>query len=507
MQACLSARSSSMSMSMFSIFTRRLKGSPHSFTSLGWSSSSSSITPFNSQRTFTTDSSSSSSSTAAATAIASQIDTPTKPKVLVISGPTGIGKSEIGIRMAQLLGGEIVSADSVQVYRRLNIGSNKGAMDRVPHHLFDILDFNDTFNVKSYLELAINAIDDIIARGRIPILVGGCGFYIHSVLNGINKTPLEGNIERGTLESIEARLRAENNWFRVASILKEIDPESAQTISRNDYRRMAKSFYVYAQTGTKYSEYKKIHDKSYDSNKYDFRAFHITARRDAVMHMLNYRCELMIQNGFIKEVVELLLDGLSPQSQVSNSIGYSQCINILLTPMEITMLDTINFLIEFQAQTRTYSRRQSIWFKKCKATRWLEMSPLPQEFSQFTQGTTLPKRSTLDVMLEQFYMDENTFANARNVEAEEMLKHMTRDQKKMCKETLHKFQLFTSENSFLPLRKVIMAGRSLLHKNRPELFGPELNPHLISEQKRKQQELLHSQLSGGADDSGEHIRQ
>ncbi|EFA79251.1 putative isopentenyltransferase [Heterostelium album PN500] len=281
--------------------------------------------------------SSSSSSTLLSNSISSMTDSSSmelKKKVMIISGATGIGKSAMALQLAKNLGGEIVCADSVQIYKHLNIGSNKGRIDEVPHHLFDILELNDDFNVKQYHELAMNAINDILARGKIPIVVGGCGFYIDSLINGINDYPIHIEEERNTLAMIEERLRAENNWYRVATILKDIDPESATTINRNDYKRLAKSFYIYSQTGLKYSDFKKQRREVNDS--YDFRSFYLTTRRDSLMHILNHRCELMIQNGLIKEVVEVLLNGLSPHSQVSRSIGYKQCINILLTPMNAT---------------------------------------------------------------------------------------------------------------------------------------------------------------------------
>ncbi|EGG17556.1 putative isopentenyltransferase [Cavenderia fasciculata] len=337
--------------------------------------------------------------------------TSSRPKVMVIAGPTGIGKSRIGIEIAKQIGGEIISADSIQVYKNM------------------------------------------------------------------------------------------------LSVLREIDPESADSLTRNDYRRMAKSFYVYSQTGQKYSSFKK-RDPGPAETLYDFRSFYVTTRRDFLMFLLNYRCEWMIQDGLVKEVVDLLLNGMSPSDAAARSIGYRQCVEALLTPMDtpISKDHATNFLNDFMSSTRAYSKRQAIWFRKCERTQWVNLSPLPEEsLSIFNGGQDLsswnpksknsvptgwspisPPSPTLSTVehsssssssSKQFNQTPEGFESAINTEESEALKTNSKQLLKVCKETKHEYLLF-NQSTILPLAKLIRSGRQYIYEARPELFTPQLNPHL-----------------------------
>ena len=227
-----------------------------------------------------------------------------KQKLVVITGPTAVGKTKLSIRLAKSIGGEIISADSMQVYKYMNIGTDKISpekMDGVKHHLIDFLDPHEDFNVFVFQDLVEKAIGDIASRGKVPIIVGGTGFYIQAVLYDIDFTETdEDDSYRHELEK-----RAVNEGVHeLHEELAAIDPESAEAIHENNVRRVIRALEYYQKTGKKISEHnREQHERT---SPYDFRYFVLTDDREVLYNRIDARVDQMIEEGLEAEVKELM---------------------------------------------------------------------------------------------------------------------------------------------------------------------------------------------------------
>ncbi|KYR00887.1 putative isopentenyltransferase [Tieghemostelium lacteum] len=405
------------------------------------------------------------------------------PKIIVLAGSTGVGKTKISIDIAKAIGGEIICADSVQVYKDCTIGSNKVTAEErnnVPHHLMDIAELKESYNVKKYFHDASIAIRQVLSRGNVPIIVGGCGFYIQSLLRGIpQEAPIDDN-DRIQIPKFEEYLKTKGWDYTIEKLYKE-DPESAKLIQRNDFRRAAKSLYIVSNKGFKFSSLLEK-DKISIADKYDFRAFYITAPKTYLFDALNYRCEEMITKGLIKEVAELLGKGLTKNDYPSQSIGYRETIEILTRPLsqKLTIADVKAYLSEFQSSNRNYSRRQSTWFKRLPEVQWVNGNPLPytgiiSKASWFTNpdvsklNITLPYWETIETtndIMNRFNKTRDRFEKDRDLELEKLLK-MTDEHSSRY---VHTNMIFKGENELSKLLFLIENARSHLSKIKPELF-------------------------------------
>ncbi len=274
-------------------------------------------------------------------------------KVLIICGPTASSKSALAIECAKRLNSEIISADSLYIYKKLNIGTAKPTseeMDAIVHHLIDVVEPSESFSVGQYRELAEPIVKKLLKQGKIPIICGGTGFYINSLIFDLSYGKVAANI------------KAREKYFELAdkygnayvySILREKDPDSAKTIHQNDLKRVVRALEIY-ETGVKKSEI--IDDLK---PKYDYRAYTVGYSRDVLYDRINKRVDLMIENGLINEVASLLNSGLSLDNQCMQGIGYKEVVAYL---NNVIIIEELRELIKLN--TRHYAKRQQTFFKK-----------------------------------------------------------------------------------------------------------------------------------------------
>ncbi|MDB2614064.1 tRNA (adenosine(37)-N6)-dimethylallyltransferase MiaA, partial [Chlamydiales bacterium] len=244
-----------------------------------------------------------------------------RKKVIVISGPTGVGKSEMAMQLADKIGGEIISCDSMQIYRGMNIGTAKPPLEdqlNIPHHLIDICDLNEEFNVVSFYKEALFACQKVHERDNIPILVGGSGFYIHTFLYGPPSGPPPNKALREKLEKEMDKEGPEVMYQR----LKCFDPEYAATITIHDRHKIVRAMEIIEQT------HKKVSDISWKKKnrplKFDFRCWFFNRPRESLYHRINKRCDKMVKRGLLQEINLLKKQGLLENRLARQSIGYKQ---------------------------------------------------------------------------------------------------------------------------------------------------------------------------------------
>ncbi|MBS0656010.1 MAG: tRNA (adenosine(37)-N6)-dimethylallyltransferase MiaA, partial [Verrucomicrobia bacterium] len=242
-------------------------------------------------------------------------------RVIVIAGPTGVGKTALSLRLAERIGGEIISADSMQVYRGLDIGTAKATKEereRIPHHLIDIRDISEPFNVKDFHQEATLACQDILSRGKIPIVVGGTGFYIHAFLYGPPAGP-------GSDSLIREQLRIEEERFGIELLydkLMLLDPIYGASICKNDKHKILRALEIIEISG------KKVSDFAWKDREavpfFDCRCWFIFMPRELLYQRLEKRCEEMLAQGLLDEVLRLDRAGVRNFRTVSQAIGYRQ---------------------------------------------------------------------------------------------------------------------------------------------------------------------------------------
>ncbi|MBN2478914.1 MAG: tRNA (adenosine(37)-N6)-dimethylallyltransferase MiaA [Parachlamydiales bacterium] len=297
-----------------------------------------------------------------------------KKKVIVIAGPTGVGKTEISLSIAKILDGEIISADSMQVYKDMDIGTAKVSQEdrkKVLHHLIDIKNIQESFNVADYFRYAHAACRQIILKNKVPIVVGGSGFYIHAFLYGPPLGPPSNKNIRDQLEEKLRDLGPEILYER----LQMLDPEYAKTITEKDKHKIVRALEIMTITQKKVSEIPK--PKVKESDLYNYRLWFLHYPKEEIYKMVNARCDEMIENGFIQEVEKLQKQGLENNSSCSNAIGYRQCLKYLNSSR--TEEDMISFIHEFKKASRKFVKRQFTWFKKEPHFRWLNLEEIGKE--------------------------------------------------------------------------------------------------------------------------------
>jgi len=297
-----------------------------------------------------------------------------KKKVIVIAGPTGVGKTQISLRIAKVSGGEIVSADSMQVYRGMDIGTAKVSTDemmQVPHHLIDVRDISQTFNVKDFYDEAMTAIKGIIVRGHVPIVVGGTGFYTHALIYGPPSGPPSVPEVRSRLE----REMDEQGSLALFDRLRHLDPEYAGTITQRDRHKIIRALEIITLTNQKVSHFVK--GAAGDHENYDFRCWFLHLPKELLYARINQRCDEMIAKGFVDEVKRLEKQGLRLNTSASQAIGYRQCLEYLAKTETKENFDY--FVDDFKRASRRYAKRQFTWFKKEPLFRWLDLDTTTTE--------------------------------------------------------------------------------------------------------------------------------
>lgn len=297
-----------------------------------------------------------------------------KKRILVVAGPTAAGKTSLSLSLAQTIGGEIISADSMQVYRGMDIGTAKAAPEErslIAHHLIDICDIEMPFNVAEFYKHAQSAFREIITRENVPIVVGGSGFYIHALLYGPPAGPPSVPEIREQLERQMRDLGPEVLYER----LQMFDPDYAATISEQDRHKIIRGLEIMALSDKRVSDFPKA-DKLQEQ-EYDFRCWFIYYPRERLYSRIEMRCDEMIRKGFLDEVKELESKGLRQNPSASQAIGYRQALAFLDGPQ--TDKDRQDFIAEFKKASRHYSKRQFTWFRKEPLFRWLNIDEHPPE--------------------------------------------------------------------------------------------------------------------------------
>jgi len=286
-----------------------------------------------------------------------------KPPVF-IAGPTAVGKSEIALRLAEQLDGEIISADSMQVYRGLDIGTAKPSpaeRARVPYHLIDICDLTENFDAAQFIRLAQKAVEEIQSRNKIPIFCGGTGLYFKAFLSGIGEAP-------GT----NPELRAELEAAAFESLLKELherDPAAYEKIDKQNPRRVVRAVEVIRLTGKKFSEQRAEWKPEARSQKPD-KFFAFTRQPEDLHERINARVDAMFARGLVAETEELLKRGLEQNKTAMQAIGYRQVTEHLRG--ERNLAETIELV---KSRTRQFAKRQLTWFRRQIDAEWIELKP------------------------------------------------------------------------------------------------------------------------------------
>ena len=309
-------------------------------------------------------------------------------KLIVLTGPTAVGKTDLSIKLAKMVNGEIISADSIQVYKHMDIGSAKitqEEMDGVKHHLIDILDPKDSFNIATFKDMAVEAMESIYSRGKIPIITGGTGFYIQSVLYDINFADNEDDGYRQTLELIAKDMGT--NYIH--SMLRDIDPVSADNIHANNVKRVIRALEYYHQTGQLMSEHNAT--ESAKSSPYNFAYFVLNCNRELLYNRIDTlldkvandigidkRVDIMLEQGLVEEV-KFLRDelGLTRDLVSMQGLGYKEILSYL--DGEISLEEAVYIL---KRDTRHFAKRQLTWFKREKDVIWVDKDALVTENSQ-----------------------------------------------------------------------------------------------------------------------------
>lgn len=287
-----------------------------------------------------------------------------KPKVIAIAGPTASGKTAISIELAKKINGEIVSCDSMQIYKDMNIGTAKPTVEEmqgIKHYLIDCVSPEERYSVSEYKKQATQAIEEILAKGKVPIIVGGTGLYLDSLVYGIEFQKIEFNeVYRKELEKIAATPEGLVELYEKA---KEIDPEAIQIISPNDKKRIIRILEIYKATGKNKTQQNEESIKN--GVPYDFTVFALNWDRETLYNRINIRVDLMLEQGLIEEV-QALKNKYNKFPTAMQGLGYKEVVEYLdgiLTKEE--MIEKIKL------QTRRYAKRQLTWFRKNKNTIWL----------------------------------------------------------------------------------------------------------------------------------------
>ena len=288
----------------------------------------------------------------------------TKPPVLLLVGPTAVGKTEIAIQLAERLNGEIISADSRLFYRGMDIGTAKPTREeqaRVPHHLIDVANPDETWSLAQFQQAARTAIADIHARGKLPFLVGGTGQYVRAVTDGWS--PPEVKADERLRKELERLAEAKGIYWLHAK-LNILDPEAAEKMDARNVRRTIRSLEVILTTGRKFSA-----QRGQTDSPYRLITIGLTRPRQELYARVDARIESMFASGFVDEVRGLLEKGYSPDLPSMTGIGYRECVRVVEG-----QLSEEQAKVQMRHDTRVFVRRQANWFKpEDKSIHWFEV--------------------------------------------------------------------------------------------------------------------------------------
>lgn len=288
-----------------------------------------------------------------------------KKPLIVLTGPTAVGKTKLSIALAKAVNGEIISADSMQVYRYMDVGSAKitpDEMDGVPHHLVDVLDPTEDFNIVLFQQLAKKSMEEIYSKGRIPILVGGTGFYIQAITRDIDFTQSEQ--DDSYRKELEA-LAAEKGSSFLHDMLAFVDPKSAEDIHENNVKRVIRALEFYKQNGTRISEHNE--EQKEHVSPYNLAYFVLNAPRPLLYERIDARVDEMLKNGLVEEVKNLQRMGCHREMVSMQGLGYKEILSWL--GGEYPYEEAIRIL---KRDTRHFAKRQLTWFRREGEVTWVD---------------------------------------------------------------------------------------------------------------------------------------
>lgn len=312
------------------------------------------------------------------------------PRVLALIGPTASGKTALGVALAKAVNGEIISADSMQIYKYMSIGTAKATlseMEGVQHHLVDCVLPNEEFSVSKFKEAALLCIEGVLSQGKLPIVVGGTGLYI----NGLT-LPWSFR-EKDDNEEVRWRLAAEAEMLGSESLyqrLKEVDPITAQTVHPNNVKRVIRALEIYEVTGKPKSYFDE--KASNEKLSYDYELIGLKWPRDVLYERINRRVDSMVEEGLIEETKSLLERGYDWNLTALKAIGYKE-----LRPYlngEASLEEVLNIL---KQNTRHFAKRQMTWFRKDERIHWIEMNE-ERSLDEFV-------KECLDILSNSNFMD------------------------------------------------------------------------------------------------------
>lgn len=283
-------------------------------------------------------------------------------KVIVVIGPTSVGKTKMGVALAKKLNGEVISGDSMQVYRQMDIGTAKVTveeMEGVKHHCIDILDPKDQYSVHDFQQTVRKQITEIISRGHVPIIVGGTGLYIKAALYDYTFSEMENNHDE-----INEKYKDYTNE-QLYDYLKQIDEESAKILHFNNRRRVLRAIEIYEQTGQKKSE---IINEQEHICLYDAYFVGLTLPRELLYKRINLRVDLMMKNGLQEEMESLIKQGLTRENQSMKAIGYKEWFDYFEGKCDLNEVSE-----NIKKYSRQYAKRQFTWFKNQFEVHWYDV--------------------------------------------------------------------------------------------------------------------------------------
>lgn len=283
--------------------------------------------------------------------------------LVIIAGPTGVGKTRVAIEIAERIGGEIIGADSMQIYRYLNIGTAKPSVEeraKVPHHLIDFRNPDEEYSAAEYARDAAALIKDIHARGRLPLLVGGTGLYIRAVLQGIFEGPGRDETFRAEMRTLAEEQGKEALYHK----LQQVDPVTAERLHPNDLVRIIRALEVFHLTGVPISTHQQ--EATVPANQYQTCFLVLTMSRERMYARVNVRVDQMIAAGLVQEVHDLLERGYSRELNSMKSLGYKEIAAYLSGEYDLAAAVEL-----MKRNTRHYAKRQITWFRKGRVNVWI----------------------------------------------------------------------------------------------------------------------------------------
>lgn len=297
-----------------------------------------------------------------------------KPTIIALVGPTGSGKTKTAIQLCKELNAEIVSMDSMQIYRGMDIGTAKPTQDELadaPHHMIDVADPSQIFTVSMYREMACKVIDDILSRGKLPLLVGGTGLYLQAISYDMALGEMGADSKlRDELNQIASK---HEGPLELHNRLKSVDPATAERLHPNDVRRVIRALEIFETSGKSRSEQENLPRAE---GPYHVLVYGLSLPREQMYARINSRVDRMISDGLVKEVQSLLDKGIEPTSEggAMQAIGYKEIVSALRGDLT---LDQAIALIK--QSSRRYAKRQWTWFRHDQRTQWFDWTEYPSE--------------------------------------------------------------------------------------------------------------------------------